>query len=107
VRRELPTIVLLGTQLLLVGVTLTFHWAVQPGLVSIYRDSGTAMPAPAAVSLGGWLLPAAVAASLVLTLIGMLQSKRGRRLRWLATGVALLGTAFVGSAMAAYLPLLR
>ena len=97
---------LVCTETLLLGLILAFHLRVGPALTTVYADSGTPMTMAARLALGQWLLPAVAMASVTIAAAGMFQSKRSKRLTWLAFAVGLSGVVFVGGALAAYLPLL-
>ncbi len=103
----MPTIVLLLVHALLVAAALGMHQVVRPGLLTIYEESGIDMSRATAVALGGWLLPGTVAVSVLGTAIGMLQKKRGLRLRYLGAAVGCISAIFMAVAWLAYGPLLR
>lgn len=104
-RRELPTIVLGCTHVGLTSLSLLFHLAVRPALLTLYEHEN-AMNSGAAFALSSWLLPSAIATGIVIASVAFFQRQRRARLRFLAIGTAVNASAFIGVASAAYLPLL-
>ncbi len=104
-RRELPTIILLGSLGLVLGLSGLFYLRLRPELLLLYRELPAPMPRAPALALGPWLLPATMAATTLGAAAAFVQKKRSARLFYLAAAVTVGGLGFVGCALVAYGPL--
>ncbi len=101
-RRTTPLAILSSAQTLVTLMALAFYLKVRPDLVASARH----LPRAAAFALGPLALPLVVCVGTGITLAGVAIARGARRLRLVATGLAISGLGFSLLALTAFASLL-
>jgi hypothetical protein len=101
-------IAMLGTHVAVVLLALFFYLRSRVAILAAFQDFGTRLPGATAVALSPWFLPAAVAASTLAALAGLVAPLRRRhRAVLVGSGLLVASGALIFAVGAGFAPLFQ
>ena len=99
---------MLAAELGVVALALFFHLRSRGAILAAFHDFDTELPAPAAVALSSWFLPAALGFAAVCSLVGLTAPlRRSRRAFLVGLGLLWVSAALIFAVWAAVAPIFR